>query len=100
MKNKKRYLILSLLACTVIQLQAQVYNEMDEFGNITQHDENGFFNPNKRDSTKNNKQIPRGVWAWTVDRNSEISARQNWTPCLTFTRTASTIPVCSGNTTP
>ena len=69
MKNKKRLLILTLLACTVLQLQAQVYNEMDEFGNIRQRDENGgSFNPNKRDSTKNNKEVPKGVWAWTVDR--------------------------------
>ena len=70
MKNKKRLLILlTLIACTVLQLQAQVYNEMDEFGNIRQRDENGgSFNPNKRDSTKNNKEVPKGVWAWTVDR--------------------------------
>ena len=68
MKNKKRHLILSLVACTVLQSQAQVYNEMDAYGNITQRDEYGAFNPNKRDSTKNNKQVPKGVWAWTVDR--------------------------------
>ena len=68
MKTKKRFLILTLVACTVFQLQAQVYNEMDEFGNVTQRNENGAFNPNNRDSTKNNKEIPKGVWAWTVDR--------------------------------
>ena len=68
MKNKKSFLILSLMACTVLQLQAQVYNEMDASGNITQRDEYGSFNPNKRDSTKNNKEVPKGVWAWTVDR--------------------------------
>ena len=68
MKNKKRFLLLSLIACAVLQSQAQVYNEMDASGNITQRDEYGAFNPNKRDSVKNNKEVPKGVWAWTVDR--------------------------------
>ena len=68
MKNKKRILICSLVACTVLQMQAQVYNEMDASGNITQRNESGSFNPNKRDSVKNNKEVPKGVWAWTVDR--------------------------------
>jgi len=71
---KKRYLLLTLIACTALSLQAQVYNEMDAFGNITQRDEfgnqtNDNFNPNRRDSTKaGNKVVPKGVWAWTVDR--------------------------------
>ena len=68
MKNKKRFLLLSLIACAVLQSQAQVYNEMDASGNITQRDEYGAFNPNKRDSVKNNKEVPKEVWAWTVDR--------------------------------
>lgn len=49
-------------------MQAQVYNEMNEDGMITQRDENGgTFNPNRRDSVQN-KEIPRGVHVWTVDR--------------------------------
>ena len=49
---------------------AQTYNQMDEFGNITQRDEqNGNFNPHNRDTTSsNNKEIPKGVYVWTVDR--------------------------------
>jgi hypothetical protein len=54
-------------------MQAQVYNEMDVYGNITQRDEsdptNRNFNPNRRDSLKSNKEVPKGVKAWTVDRH-------------------------------
>lgn len=68
----KHFHLLTALACMVTAtMQAQVYNEMDTDGNITQRDEydnNGSFNPNRRDSTKVEKEIPRGVWAWTVDR--------------------------------
>ncbi len=43
---------------------------MDESGNITQRNESGNsnFNPNRRDSVKNDKEVPKGVWAWKVDR--------------------------------
>ena len=56
---------------------SQVYNQMDADGNITQRDEfgnmtggntSGNFNPNRRDSTKITKEIPRGVHVWTIDR--------------------------------
>ena len=68
---KKFLPLIVLLICA--NLQAQVYNQMDENGNIIQRDEygnnsNSNFNPNKRDSTKAKKEIPRGVWVWTVDR--------------------------------
>ncbi|MDE6002354.1 MAG: hypothetical protein K2G76_02525, partial [Prevotella sp.] len=52
-------------------MQAQVYNEMDADGNITQRNEQGAgnFNPNRRDSTKAaHTEVPKGVYAWTVDR--------------------------------
>ena len=46
-----------------------MYNQIDETGMITQRDErNGNFNPNRRDSV-GNKEIPRGVHVWTVDRH-------------------------------
>lgn len=51
-------------------VQAQVYNQIDDRGNITQINEhNSNFNPNSRDTTKNNKEIPIGVRVWTVDRH-------------------------------
>ncbi len=70
---KKTLSILFLSVCLATAMQAQVYNEIDASGNITQVDANGNrsgnFNPNNRDSTKTNKEVPKGVWAWTVDRN-------------------------------
>ena len=67
---KKRRYILLLLLCTALAVQGQVYNEMDAYGNITQVDPNAStnFNPNNRDSIHSNKEVPKGVWAWTVDR--------------------------------
>lgn len=57
-----------VLTCTVSAIHGQVYNEINEDGTITQRDErNGNFNPNRRDSVEN-KEIPRGVHVWTVDR--------------------------------
>ena len=68
---KKTLSILLFLACMVCAVQAQVYNEMDVDGNITQRNEYGShsnFNPNKRDSVKGEKEIPIGVRLWRVDR--------------------------------
>lgn len=50
---------------------AQVYNQIDEEGNVTQRDErdgNRNFNPHSNDSTSTEKEIPRGIHVWTVDR--------------------------------
>lgn len=70
--SKRQWSIVILLTACAILTQAQVYNEMDASGNITQYGTNdthsGNFNPNRRDSVKNDKEVPKGVWAWTVDR--------------------------------
>ena len=61
--------ILYLLTACMIAMQAQTFKEMDANGNITQRNENSSnFNPNKRDSLGSNKEVPKGVWAWKVDR--------------------------------
>lgn len=62
--------LLLLMVCMPCGVQAQVYNEMDADGNINQYNEYGNqnFNPNKRDSVKGEKEVPKGVWVWTVDR--------------------------------
>ena len=68
MYRKLSTLILSLLALT--QLSAQVdrqFNQIDENGNVTQRNENDNFNKHNRDTTKN-KEIPKGIYAWTIDR--------------------------------
>jgi len=69
--KRTRILLLLLTVCMATALQAQVYNQVDEQGNITQRNEyGGNFNPNKRDSVKGkgNVEIPIGVRSWTVDR--------------------------------
>jgi len=45
---------------------AQTYNQMDESGNITQRSDNDRFSRN--DTTKNNKEVPKGIHVWTIDR--------------------------------
>ena len=66
-----RVAVIILIACHLSPFtsSAQTYNQMDEFGNITQRDEqNGNFNPHNRDTTNNNKEVPKGIYVWTVDR--------------------------------
>ena len=69
-KNVLSSFLLLLMVCMPCGVQAQVYNEMDVDGNINQYDESGNqnFNPNKRDSVKGEKEVPKGVWVWTIDR--------------------------------
>jgi hypothetical protein len=72
MHDKKIFLCLILLLMPLYAM-SQIFNEMDASGNITQRDEfgnstMGNFNPNRRDSAKVEKEIPRGVRVWTVDR--------------------------------
>jgi len=74
---KKKLSILLIAAGMATAMPAQVYNQMNEDGTVTTRDErtgttigdgsNGNFNPNRRDSVAN-KEIPRGVRVWTVDR--------------------------------
>ena len=54
---------------SIVICQAQTYNQIDEMGNITQHDEreNTNFNPHNNDTTRN-KEIPKGLYVWTIDR--------------------------------
>lgn len=66
---KKHLYILLFLIGIAPAVQAQVYNQIDEMGNITQRDENnGNFNPNNRDTVRH-KEIPMSVHAWTIDRH-------------------------------
>ncbi len=61
---------LLLLLCGFFAAQAQTYNQMTPDGNITQRNESrgSNFNPNSRDTTKTNKEIPIGLGYWKVDR--------------------------------
>ena len=62
-----RILTLLLLSfCVLTNISAQdTYNQVDEQGNITQRNSN--FNKHNNDTTRN-KEIPKGFYAWTVDR--------------------------------
>lgn len=67
---KKYLLMLSLLSALLLPADAQTYNQIDEMGNVTQRDENENrnFNPHDNDTTKKSKEIPQGIYVWTVDR--------------------------------
>ena len=66
----KRAILALLFTATMLPVGAQEYNQMDEMGNITQQGErtNGNFNPHNNDTTKRGKEIPHGIYVWTVDR--------------------------------
>ena len=46
----------------------RTYNQMDESGTITRRTDNGNFNKHNTDTTKKDKEIPKGFRMWTVDR--------------------------------
>ena len=61
--------VFALLLLAQTPAFGQVYNQVDEAGNVNQRDEsNQNFNPHKNDTTKSNKEIPRGIHVWTIDR--------------------------------
>ena len=70
----KRHLLLILTGLVVVNVAiAQNFKQLDERGNISEtgtsnRSRNSNFNPNKKDSTVQNKVVPKGIYAWTVDR--------------------------------
>ena len=71
--SKRRSALYFLLTACMTTMQAQVFQELDANGNVSQSynadgTTNGNFNPNRRDSAKITKVIPRGVHVWTIDR--------------------------------
>lgn len=67
---KKSISILSLiLTFSSLKLYSQELTGIDQYGNQAQVDEKGnSFNPNRVDSTRRPKQIPKGIYVWRVDR--------------------------------
>ncbi len=61
-------LIIVLLGLFAIKgLMAQDnFNQIDEMGNVTQRNQN--FNKHNNDTTSKNKEVPKGMRVWTVDR--------------------------------
>ena len=66
MKTRLTTLLLLLLSLSGARAQ-DVYNQIDEMGNITQRRENQNFNKHNNDTTRN-KEVPKGLYVWTIDR--------------------------------
>lgn len=64
----KQTLLALILGFISIASYAQMYDQMDEMGTITRNSgENRNFNKHNNDTTQN-KEIPTGLYVWTVDR--------------------------------
>ena len=59
-------LLFAILGSLFTASAQDVYNQIDETGNVTQRNQN--FNKHNTDTTNHNKQVPRGLKVWTVDR--------------------------------
>ena len=66
MKARLTLLFLTLLSLSGARAQ-DVYNQIDDMGNITQRRDNQNFNKHNNDTTRN-KEIPKGLYVWTIDR--------------------------------
>ena len=66
----KQYLLLAMMAVSLLNGQYLLaQNNFEDNGFDDQGiNESSNFNPHKNDSTKKNKEIPKGIYAWTVDR--------------------------------
>lgn len=47
---------------------SQVFDELNGMGGNRNGEQNGNFNPHKNDTTKSGKEVPKGIYVWTVDR--------------------------------
>lgn len=65
MKIRSFLLLLTMLAIRPLMAQ-DTYNQIDEVGNVTQRSEN--FNKHNNDTTSKNKEVPKGLKVWTIDR--------------------------------
>lgn len=68
--NQLRTAIIVIFCLVCSSVCAQVYNEIDESGQINQYDESGNrnFNKHNTDTSKVNKEIPKGLRVWRIDR--------------------------------
>ena len=60
-------LILFTLHYSLFARSQDTYNQIDESGNVTQRS-NQNFNKHNNDTTSKNKEVPKGLHTWTVDR--------------------------------
>ena len=66
MKTRVFLLLFVMLATTPLMAQDRTYNQIDESGNVSQRNQN--FNVHNNDTTQKNKEVPKGMKVWTVDR--------------------------------
>ena len=90
MKAKLTSLLFVLLSLSGARAQ-DIYNQIDETGNITQRRENKNFNKHNNDTTRN-KEIPKGLYVWTIDRKfgDMIPAQPDTLPHLFMNSTFNT----------
>ena len=60
--------ILFTLHYSLFTRSQDTYKQIDEMGNVTQRSENQNFNKHNNDTTSKNKEVPKGLRVWTVDR--------------------------------
>ena len=65
MRIKVYLLLLAMLAIRPMMAQ-DTFNQIDEMGNVSQRNQN--FNKHNNDTTSKNKEVPKGLKTWTVDR--------------------------------
>lgn len=66
----KKFLTAILFCLPALAASSQTYTMIDDTGQITQQEDspNRNFNKHNNDTTSSNKEIPTGLYVWTVDR--------------------------------
>ena len=90
MKTRLTLLLLLLLSLSGARAQ-DTYNQIDDYGNVTERRENQNFNKHNNDTTRN-KEIPKGLYTWTIDRTfgDMIPAQPDTLPHLFMNSTFNT----------
>ena len=67
---KRLSLTILLLLTALLATNAQDFNEIDVDGNVSQRqkEQNRNFNPHSNDTTSTEKEVPKGIYVWSVDR--------------------------------
>ena len=66
----KRHTLTLLLLTALLTANAQDFNEIDVDGNVSKRNDapNRNFNPHNNDTTNTEKEVPKGIYVWSVDR--------------------------------
>ena len=77
--------------CSLFTVNAQnnrTYNQMTEDGSITTRTDNSRnFSSHNNDTTKKHKEIPKGIYVWTIDKTlGDVIPAEPDTCCKSFDR--------------